>query len=54
MTDYDPVARLDAIDVDDPERAHNEADAVLLAIAPEAVRAAYDRVIFRADWWASA
>jgi hypothetical protein len=47
------VAALDAIDPSgDPEHAHAEADRVLLAgLSPE-VRAAYDRLVARAAWWA--
>jgi len=49
------VAALDAIDpTDDPERAHGEVEAILLAaLGPEA-KAAYDRLVDRARWWASA
>ena len=48
------VGRLDAIDASDPERAHAEADAVLLAAVPDLVRAHYEFVAKRANWWASA
>ena len=51
------IKRLDDIDVGDPERAHGEADQVLLdvftKIRPEVVTA-YARVMGRASWWASA
>ena len=49
------VAALDAIDpTGDPEAAHGEAEMVMLgALGPE-VRAAYDRLVARAPWWASA
>ena len=49
------VAALDAINpIDDPEAAHSEAEKVLLgALGPE-VKAAYDRLVARAPWWASA
>ena len=47
------VAALDAIDPSgDPENAHMEAEYVLLdALGPE-VKAAYDRLVVRARWWA--
>jgi len=47
------VAALDAIDPSgDPEHAHAEADRVLLAALGPEVRAAYDRLVARAAWWA--
>lgn len=48
------VKALDTIDVSDPERAHGEAEAILRDFAPRSVREAYDRVVARARWWASA
>lgn len=54
MTTADAIAALDAIDVGDPERAHSEADEILAAVAPGAVRDAYFRVSQRAGWWAAA
>ncbi len=48
------VERLDAIDGDDPVRAHSEADEVLLSVVPPDVREAYDRLAGRCSWWASA
>lgn len=53
MSEY-PVADLDAIDASDPERAHAEADAVLLTAVHPDIRAAYERVVARAAWWATA
>lgn len=50
----DEIELLDAIDAGDPERAHGEADLVLLAVVPLAVQRAYERVIDRSPWWASA
>ena len=48
------VAMLDALDADDPEHAHSAAERVMLdALGPE-VSAAYDRLVARASWWASA
>jgi len=49
------VAALDAIDPsDDPEAAHAEAEAILLAALGPEGKAAYDRLVARASWWASA
>lgn len=52
------VARLDAVDVSDPEMAHCEADELLCAALRSAglgpVADAYDRVVARARWWAAA
>lgn len=48
------VARLDALSGEDPERAHSEADDLLLKSAHEDVLAAYERVVARSDWWAHA
>ena len=46
------AATLDAIDPADPEAAHAVAEQVMLdALGPE-VRAAYDRLVARAAWWA--
>lgn len=51
------VKRLDDIDAGDPDRAHSEADQVLLdvftKIRPEVVTA-YARVMGRASWWSNA
>jgi len=48
------VAELDAIPDDDPEGAHSDADDVLLGFVPEAVAAAYGRVLTRCGgfWYA--
>src|SRR5690554_1180466 len=48
------VDQLDALDVDDPEAAHGEADELLLSLVPAEVADAYRRVVKRADWWAAA
>jgi hypothetical protein len=46
------VAKLDAIVDSDPEGMHSDADDVLLEFVPASVRAAYERVVKRADaWW---
>lgn len=55
MTTEEAVKALDAIDGnDDPEVAHVEADRVLYTIVPPEVQAAYDRVLNRTRWWATA
>lgn len=48
------IAELDAISGDDPEEAHSQADAALLAYVNPEVREAYDRVVARYPWWAGA
>jgi hypothetical protein len=48
------IARLDAIDGSDPERAHSEADDVLMFYADAEIVDAYRRAVARCDWWASA
>lgn len=49
------VAALDAIDpTGDPEIAHCEAEKILLGSLGYEVKAAYDRLVARAPWWASA
>ena len=48
------VAALDAINSGDPEAAHGEADAILLAAVPPEVAEAYRRLVDRCDWWAAA
>lgn len=54
MKTKEAVNALDAINPeDDPERAHSEADEILLAaVAPE-VADAYRRLVTRAPWWAA-
>lgn len=48
------VATLDAVSAGDPEMAHVKADQVLLALVPNEVQQAYDRLVERCDWWAFA
>lgn len=48
------IAELDAIHAGDPEGAHGAADKILLAYVPKPVKAAYERVVERADWWSCA
>lgn len=54
MNTEDAVAMLDALGGNDPEIAHGEADRVLLAVAPQDVREAYERLVARCRWWACA
>ena len=48
------VKEFDALDVKDPEKAHSQADDLLLALVPADVREAYQRVVERARWWGAA
>jgi hypothetical protein len=48
------VARFDAIDASDPERAHAEADDLLLYVTDALIAEAYLRVGDRCRWWAFA
>ena len=45
------VEALDAIDSSDPEVAHSKADALILALLPENVANAYERLVTRSRWW---
>lgn len=55
MTDIQALAdRLDALDVSDPEKAHAQADDILLESVPAEVVQAYERVVDRAGYWAHA
>lgn len=54
MTVAEAVAALDAIDGKDPEVAHYDADMIVLALCSVKVRAAYERCVNRAKWWAYA
>lgn len=54
LTTQEAVAALDAIDPDDPEGAHSEADQVLLSLVDPEVRAALERLVSRSQWWAYA
>ena len=48
------VAALDAISGGDPDGDHGEADRILLSHVHPDVRAAYERLVDRAEWWATA
>ena len=52
LTSFQAIQALDEMVVTDPERAHGDADDILLATVPKAVREAYERVVARARWWA--
>ena len=55
LTAAKAVAELDAIDGPaDPERAHDQADEVLLRVVPPEVAEAYRRLVDRSPWWAGA
>lgn len=43
-----------AIDTSDPERAHDQADQIMLVNSHPAVAAAYNDLMERCAWWASA
>lgn len=45
------VKALDALNGHDPEKAHAEADEILLAVVPPSVKAAYKRLQERAGKW---
>ena len=45
------VRSLDAISGDDPESAHVDADAAVLAHVHWSILEAYERVTERCDWW---
>jgi hypothetical protein len=54
VTKAQAIVRLAAIDTSDPERAHGEADEILLALVGPDVAAAYGEVQIRTRWWATA
>lgn len=54
MTTEEAIAALDAIDGSDPEKAHGEADDVLKKAVDPRVREAYERIVARCSWWATA
>lgn len=54
MTRTEAARRLDCIGSADPEAAHSDADKILLELAGPDVRAAYERLVERCRWWASA
>jgi hypothetical protein len=54
MSPETAVATLDGMAGQDPEADHGDADQVLLAVVPPEVAAAYERLVDRAAWWATA
>lgn len=59
MSPEEAVAALDAIAPDaptggDPDGNHGEADKILLAAVHPDVAAAYERLVERSRWWATA
>lgn len=48
------IAALDTIDPSDPEAAHGEADAILLAYVPTELRDAYNRLVAATAFWVTA
>jgi hypothetical protein len=54
MTVEEAVAALDALNASDAEVAHSAVDDILLELVPPEVKAAYDRLVARAPWWACA
>lgn len=54
MSVADVVAALDAMQTDDCEGAHADADALLLSIMPTEIQEAMARLHGRCRWWACA
>lgn len=48
------VAALDAIDGGEPDADHSAADDIVLAAGPPEVNAAFQRLVDRCAWWATA
>lgn len=54
LTSIQAVARLNTLDTSDPEEAHALADEILLSAVPAAVAKAYNDLVDRCDFWATA
>lgn len=54
MSPAQAEAALDAITAGDPDGDHGEADRILLAVVPVEVSDAYERLVARSKWWATA
>ena len=54
MNTAEAVFALDSISSVDPDSAHCMADEVLMAQVPAEVRDAYERLVARCGWWATA
>lgn len=52
LTSHQVAEKIDALDASDPERAHGDADEILLDHVDIVVASAYRRLIERCDWWA--
>ena len=52
--EQDVIVALDAITNSDPEQAHGAADSLILSVVHPEVKAAYDRLVKRCGWWATA
>ncbi len=48
------ITRLNSIDHGDPEEAHSEADEIILSLVSIEVAAAYQALVERCAWWATA
>ena len=49
----DVIAAFRAIDTSDPERAHEEADRLMLEVAAPYVAEEYQRIVGACSWWAT-
>lgn len=54
MTRSQAVDKLNALQTNDPETAHSDADEILLTLVGPDVRAAYMALSERCGWWAFA
>jgi len=54
MIEEDVIKALDEMDENDPDRAHSQADGLLLQLVHPEVRAAYERLVDRSHWWSCA
>ena len=54
MTPEQAVNALDMLEGSDPEVDHADADEILLKVVHPDIRAAYERLVHRAAWWATA
>lgn len=54
MSKREAIQQLNALSGGDPDGDHGQADKILLAYVPPDMAAAYDRLVDRAAWWATA
>lgn len=52
--EQDVIKQIDALESGDPEQAHGAADDLVLSVVHPEVKAAYDRLVARCGWWATA